>query len=104
MKQGPTYGSLAVDVERELVSDLVFGLSLVDGRRQCPFSRWGSHHKLVDWHKVRFNFPGVYFNTIWSPVQAGRYTGYQTPRRVRALEHQVALPEQLTLFLKLGTT
>ena len=59
MKQGPTYGSLAVDVERELVSDLVFGLSLVDGRRQCPFSRWGSHHKLVDWHKVKSNFnPG----------------------------------------------
>ena len=48
-------GSLAVDVERELVSDLVFGLSLVGGG-QCPFSRWGSHHKLVDSHKVRFNF------------------------------------------------
>ena len=47
--------SLAVDLERELVSDLVFGLSLVDGRRQCSFSRWGSHHKLVDWHKVRSN-------------------------------------------------
>ena len=46
--------SLAVDVEKELVRDLVFELSLVDGRRQYPFSLWGSHHELVDRHKVNF--------------------------------------------------
>ena len=102
MKQWEQEGAKpgTADVERKLARDLVFGLSLVAWGHQCPFSRWGSHHELVDWHKVRFNFPGVFFNTRWSPVQAGLGdTGNQTLRRVRAVEHRVAHPEQLTLPL-----